>query len=134
MVNELKPCPLCGSSAHFDDAGIEHDLKQYSIWSVWCDNEDECGCCTGDFDTKEEAAAAWNRRAERTCRVVSDSRRMSQTQVMTDKACSACGHLFGSEETRPVLPGLDETMILDAVDIPNYCPNCGARVVEETTL
>lgn len=91
-----------------------------------------------DWDGRwPEAVVAWHmgiareepRRyvPERTCRVVSDSRRISQTQVMTDKACSACGHLFGSEETRPVLPGLDETMTLDAADIPNYCPGAGRK-------
>ena len=115
MVNELKPCPLCGSPAHFDDAGIEHDLKQYSIWSVWCDNEDECGCCTGDFDTKEEAAAVWNRRAERTCR-------MKVHAATCMRICSECGAAYGIFVKTPY-----------DFKAPSYCPNCGARVVQEIT-
>ena len=76
-------------------------------------------------------AERWNRRAERTCHVATKERRFSQTQTLVTKSCSACGHAFGSEEVRPILPGLDETMVLEAVDVPNYCPHCGARVVEE---
>lgn len=67
---------------------------------------------------------------ERTCRVETTERRVSQTQTLVTKSCSACGHAFGSEEVRPILPGLDETMVLDPVDVPSYCPHCGARVAE----
>ena len=67
---------------------------------------------------------------ERRCRVVTDIRAFSQTQDMHVKSCSACGYVFGSEEHRQLLPGLDERFAIDSVVIPNYCPNCGAKVVE----
>ena len=67
----------------------------------------------------------------RTTRVVTKERRPSQTQTIVSKSCSACGYVFGDEERRPILPGLDETMVLNPVDVPNYCPNCGARVIKE---
>lgn len=67
---------------------------------------------------------------ERTCRVVTDIRAFSQTQDMHVKSCSACGYVFGSEEHRQLLPGLDERVAIDLVVIPNYCPNCGTRVVK----
>lgn len=63
------------------------------------------------------------------CHVVTTERRVSQTQTMVTKSCSCCGHVFGSEEHRPFLPGLDEEIVLDEVRIPNYCQNCGAKVV-----
>ncbi len=67
----------------------------------------------------------------RTTRIVTKERRSSQTQTIVSKSCSACGRAFGDEERRPILPGLDETMVLNPVDVPNYCPNCGARVIKE---
>ena len=68
---------------------------------------------------------------ERTCRVVTDIRALSQTQDMHVKSCSACGYVFGSEEHRQLLPGLDERVAVGSVVIPNYCPNCGAKVIQE---
>lgn len=68
---------------------------------------------------------------ERTCRVVTDIRAFSQTQDMHVKSCSACGYVFGSEEHRQLLPGLDKRVAVDPVVIPNYCPSCGAKVLQE---
>ena len=62
-MQDLKPCPCCGSS---NGLYVLQDEK-YGEWSVFCDmcktsfhNENHC-------DTREEAISAWNRRAERTC-------------------------------------------------------------------
>lgn len=68
---------------------------------------------------------------ERRCRVVTDIRAFSQTQDMHVKSCSACGYVFGSEVHTQLLPGLGERVAVDPVVIPNYCPNCGAKVVEQ---
>lgn len=68
---------------------------------------------------------------ERTCRVVTDKNAVSQTQEIHTKYCSECSYVFGREQHRQLLPGLDEEFVLHAVQIPNYCPNCGAKVVAE---
>lgn len=67
---------------------------------------------------------------ERTCRVVTDKNTVSQTQEVHTKYCSECSYVFGREQHRPLLPGLDEEFVLHAVQIPDYCPNCGAKVTE----
>lgn len=135
MAETLKPCPFCGGEAEmfageYRDGGC---VANYAY--VRCKR---CGTRTYEFRehmTSDEvmgyAAEVWNERAERTCRVVTKERRFSKTQTLVTKSCSACGHAFGSEEVRPILPGLDETMVLESVDVPSYCPHCGARVVEE---
>ena len=68
---------------------------------------------------------------ERTCRVVTEVRALSLTQDMHTKSCSACGYVFGSEVHTQLLPGLGERVAVDSVVIPNYCPNCGAKVVQQ---
>jgi Lar family restriction alleviation protein len=54
-MSELKPCPFCGS-ADIDcaDAGYKTD-----VWFVQCNN---CYATFPHFDSKEEAATAWNTR------------------------------------------------------------------------
>lgn len=91
--------------------------------------------CKGDLDASESAFL--NRLAdliepepERTCRVVTDKNAVSQTQEVHTKHCSECSYVFGREQHRQLLPGLDEEFVLHAVQIPDYCPNCGAKVVE----
>lgn len=68
---------------------------------------------------------------ERTCRVVTDKNTVSQTQEVHTKYCSKCSYVFGREQHRQLLPGLDEEFVLHAVQIPDYCPNCGAKVVDK---
>ena len=108
-MQELKPCPCCGSS---NGLYVLQDEK-YGEWSVFCDicktslhNENHC-------DTRDDAISAWNRRAERTCRMEYNEQWSHDEYYPTEcYNCSECGH-----------------MTYDGV--PTFCPNCGARVVEE---
>lgn len=54
MSNKLKPCPFCGGKAKIfatpDDFG----------YGVECEND--CIFFFGQFDTRERAIEAWNRR------------------------------------------------------------------------
>jgi len=53
-MESLRECPLCGSEA---------EISKWKGWYVACKNTEPCGClCMHDFDTKEEAINAWNRR------------------------------------------------------------------------
>lgn len=91
------------------------------------------GECVDGYDpvSVSELADLIEPEPERTCRVVTDKNTVSQTQEIHTKYCSECSYVFGREQHRQLLPGLDEEFVLHAVKIPGYCPNCGAKVVEE---
>ena len=112
MADTLKPCPLCGSSARVYDDGAG-DLDIVPDWIAACDDEDGCGCETAFFDTREEAVAVWNRRAERTCTMAHDAARC----VMVCSECDAVigVHVSGSKGIKAI----------------RYCPNCGCKVVRK---
>ena len=57
-MSELKPCPFCGGEAELVDCE--------AFFYVRCSNHDECKIfvITEDMETKEDAIAIWNRRAE----------------------------------------------------------------------
>ena len=57
-ARDLLPCPFCGGEAA---AYVEHSkFPPGYYYGVECD---KCDARTGEFDHKEEAIAAWNRRA-----------------------------------------------------------------------
>jgi len=63
---ELKKCPFCGGEASLHKqfhTGYEVGNQPRTICARWvsCDN---CGASCGSVFSIEEAAAAWNRRAE----------------------------------------------------------------------
>lgn len=81
--------------------------KQY--WYVACHRM----TCLMDLetpimDTEAEAIEAWNTRAERTCQLIT-----TNTEAGYGKYCSECETRFHIEA------------------VFNYCPNCGAKVIEE---
>ena len=58
MIPEIKPCPFCGSE------GKLHHKRNLGTWIVECSNNScPASYMIGyDYDTQEEAIAAWNRR------------------------------------------------------------------------
>ena len=109
MSEELKPCPFCGGKAKVEILGVWENGD--TGYNVNCRNK---GCPvmpdTKCFLSAEKAIAAWNTRADRTCK-------MEQVAWPGDSAtlyvCSECGGWTYTE------------------DEPRYCSMCGAKVVEE---
>lgn len=111
-MSELLPCPFCGHEAKI----VCVDTDRYDDWYVYCPGEYDCPAVSETlmFETKDEAIAAWNTRAERTCEAVNVNGYAFRFE------CSLCGYvaIVHNCNTR-----LDE--------LPRFCPNCGAKVVEE---
>ena len=109
-MSELKPCPFCGGEARTSGERFENTILSW----VFCSS---CGAAGGYRHTEAEAITAWNTRAERTCHDVKPS--------LPFFKCDSCG----MEDM-----GGTELWIQDGFyrsQKPNYCPNCGAKVVDE---
>lgn len=118
-MEELKPCPFCGGEASV--IGKPHETK----FCVGC-GDDTCLGFSGLgwlYGTEEDAAAAWNRRAERTCR-------MKPSDIAD--YCSVHAFAGGTEFVRTFgyrMCSECETYVFDCPTV-SYCPSCGAKVVE----
>ncbi len=133
MAETLKPCPFCGGEARLvvcDSEGNVHDesyeADPYSglSYAIVHGSDDCCGECpvsTSDllpwlYETREEATAAWNRRVERTCRIVRSVDRNPASYGGLVHRCSSCGKAFPKQ------------FFSNGWTRLNYCPTCGARV------
>lgn len=149
MTDTLKPCPLCGSTdvlCYAEYEGDSYDNEPVYRAVVACRGCHEEGCdadydiepCFGieahyrgdhplirDAEDPEECehilasymAERWNRRAERTCRAVEFVEEETFGTAIYFE-CSECHETIG-------------TLSKYGSHLPNYCPNCGARVVDE---
>lgn len=102
MAN-LRPCPFCGGKAHIMNMGYPH-------W-IYCES---CGAKVHGGVAGEEGEAAsiraWNRRVEQ--------RRGHwigiDDEPCTVYECDVCGVIYDT--------------VNGEWDVPNYCPNCGAKM------
>lgn len=134
-MSELLPCPFCGCSAKIaqcdDEGNVRGEEYESNPWSGLgyriVHESDNCIISTGEdgynliYDSREEAISHWNRRAERTCHVVPMDaagnppyRKGDLMLNALSDGCSECGYPFDTLN----------------YGVPNYCPNCGAKVVE----
>lgn len=100
-MTELLPCPFCGGEADLIDISDEYEGEYWVAHQ--CANGTSVE--TNSYDTEAEAIAAWNSRAERTCRNISGKNWWAFE-------CSECGEMIEQ-------------------GVPEYCPSCGAKVVGE---
>lgn len=106
-MSDLKPCPFCGGEAEM--CHVTQLWEPRDAYWVKCKN---CRISGTHHTTEAEAIAAWNSRAERTCK---QEERGWGTEGDHARVWLTCGH---------------DCMVPTVQDLPNYCPNCGARVVE----
>lgn len=122
MNDELKPCPFCGEKVAWREYSlfakrIAIDKGLPLVPMIRCES---CGAMVS-FDPiedpepnykKEAAGTLWNTRAERTCKMITNG----DADFAATLACSVCGNV--------------ESVYAISADEFNYCPNCGAKVVE----
>ena len=97
----LMPCPFCGGGHAIVDRYDRHDGEwRYRVICADCMARVDSGW----WQRRHQAVEAWNRRAGRTCHIVSGDRHNHAPH------CDLCG-----------------AVVQDA--LPSFCPHCGARVV-----
>ena len=117
-MEKLKPCPFCGGKAVVELCG----KGNFAHWCVWCN----CGVLKQDHKTEAEAIEAWNTRTYPE----------GEVMLMGDRVfISGHGHYVKAQTCRidrrvPDAPFCSECAY-DWNDEWNYCPNCGAKVVED---
>lgn len=110
---KLKPCPFCGARSSIGNGPRLTDFESLHrrIYEVHCEQ------CTATinrwFDSEEEAAEAWNKRAEPLGRWINENADTIE--------CSNCHHVFDDS----ILLNADEKTFWN---YPKYCPNCGAKM------
>ena len=64
---KLKPSPFCGSE-RAPKSAVDYLEGNTEVHYVWCSFiKSGCGVHSWCFDTEEQAAEAWNRRADTDC-------------------------------------------------------------------
>ena len=110
MTDELKPCPFCGGEARV------HIDRRSNVLNIGCK---DCGIGTiyvvADEVGLKEAVGAWNTRAERTTELIVAADDLGKD--LYPCMCFQCGYTK-----------LDDFWRKNHV---NYCPNCGAKVVDK---
>ena len=109
MSEESKFCPFCGGEAKEIDPPREGYWMGF--WRVRCT---VCGA-TMNGSNRHMNLCAWNRRAERTCRL---EWRDNGDGYPPSVRCSACGGW------------LDAVADVEDVALFEFCPMCGARIKE----
>ena len=125
-------------SAMLDERGKEHRVWPSGL-VIWHDEGSwvyEYSPPKGDDDywggilhatlrhcTPEQAVEATLGKGE--CDAEVEVVEFSQMQEIHRFTCSECGESFGAEEHNGLFG-----LVLNKVKLPNYCPNCGRRVVD----
>lgn len=108
--SDLLFCPFCGGEAHIKEVVSACE----KLYTVGCSDSECMGYETWLLKpTVDEAVAAWNRRAEQTCRMGKVFVYGAYKEYPDEcYECTECGYTPEDEN-------------------PSYCPNCGSKVVDD---
>lgn len=126
-MTELLPCPFCGGEADV----IDYDDE------CWVAHQCANGTSveTNSYETEAEAIAAWNSRADYHGYEQAAIEAWESIKAWNSRAERTCHIEYPYYGDAPVIngqPQCSECKTEFAVGaFPHYCPNCGARRVDE---
>lgn len=126
----LKPCPFCGGEAEM--CHVTQLWEPRDAYWVKCKN---CRISGTHHTTEAEAIAAWNSRADYHGYEQAAIEAWESIKAWNSRAERTCkqeerGWCTEGDHARVWLTCGHDCMVPTVQDLPNYCPNCGARVVE----
>ena len=134
--SNLMPCPICGGEGvlvkrkyiigeRFFVACTHGGCRLSATPPINCQKNTELEAVeTWNTRTPEQAVAATLGRRE--CEPKWTLQSTTQTQEFWRCDCGNCGKCFGMEDRQ----SFPFKITVDKVKTPNYCPNCGAKVVK----
>ena len=140
-MTDLKPCPFCGGEAEVYEMQYGAD-SQYSVFGVFCVDDSNSwliglnryqhGHFIDNFPTEAEAIEAWNTRAGGYCAFAQPTELTDGCALLHERTCYIEYPYYGDAPVINGQPRCSECKTDFAVGtFPNYCPNCGAKVVDE---
>lgn len=126
-MDELKPCPFCGGAAHIEVDDVQ-EPEMFWHYSPRCD---DWGCLGHMFwfgyNTEEDAIEAWNTRQSHACYADEVTHRNCKYSVHR----GWCEHTCRNAAVTPLAFRCGKCGWFDKNRCDfNFCPNCGAKVVE----
>lgn len=103
---------------------ITYEYTDESIVSTYMDALGIEGCL--DFVEMAHRIADLIEPSEKVSHVQARVKRVSKASTVTTKICCECGYEFGIERHREY----PFEVVLDEIELPNYCPGCGGKVVD----
>lgn len=157
-TNTLALCPFCGGEASVKVLEYDDNCKVWGVFCESdLANEYSHGHFVDNYATEAEAIAAWNTRvdyhgydqaaieawesikawnsrAERTCyadEVTHRDCKYSVNRGWKERTCKQEERGWGTEgdHARVWLTCGHDCMVPTVQDLPNYCPNCGCKVI-----
>ena len=123
-ATDLLPRPFCGGEARL--------IRSAPDWYFPACMNRECACdWTDSYPTKAEAIAAWNTRADDYKQAAEYWQRMYE-EAFAERTCKCVnvnGYAFRFECSACGYVAIVHNCDIRLDELPNYCPNCGARVI-----
>jgi Lar family restriction alleviation protein len=129
-MSELLPCPFCGGEAEMLTA---QSMNGGYLFGIMCN---DCRSRGDVYDTEAEAIAAWNSRADYhgyEQAAIEAWESIKAWNSRAERTCKQEERGWGTEgdHARVWLTCGHDCMVPTVQDLPNYCPKCGCKVVDE---